>query len=130
MKILNLFKARGKGPFVGGGVDDMLRYDHCTIHTPEKVVDGITEVILEYAEGKVPTKDRYHSFVWGISKYNPHRISMKRWMEENGYENLEDAQDTLQDSVMPALCDEGCEVEPDGKCPHGCPSPLIAMGII
>jgi hypothetical protein len=29
-----------------------------------------------------------------------------------------------------ALCDEQCEVEPDGTCPHGCPSFLRAAGII
>jgi hypothetical protein len=29
-----------------------------------------------------------------------------------------------------ALCDEQCEVEPDGSCPHGCPSFLRAAGII
>ena len=34
------------------------------------------------------------------------------------------------DSVMPALCDEGCEVEPDGYCPHGAPSLLLAAGLI
>jgi hypothetical protein len=32
--------------------------------------------------------------------------------------------------VVPACCTEGCEVEPDGTCEHGCPSPLIALGII
>ena len=25
---------------------------------------------------------------------------------------------------------EGCEIEPDGRCEHGCPSVLIALGII
>jgi len=27
-------------------------------------------------------------------------------------------------------CEEGCEVEPDGKCPHGFPSPLRILGYI
>jgi hypothetical protein len=61
---------------------------------------------------------------------NPHRITMRQWLDQEGYANVEDAQDVLQDSVMPALCDEGCQVEPDGRCSHGCPSPLLAMGLI
>jgi hypothetical protein len=31
---------------------------------------------------------------------------------------------------VPACCTEGCEVEPDGRCEHGCPSILLAAGII
>ncbi len=31
------------------------------------------------------------------------------------------------DSVCPAI--DGCRVEPDGECPHGYPSWLIAMGV-
>lgn len=34
------------------------------------------------------------------------------------------------DGIAPALCEDGCEVEPDGRCPHGCPSVLIATGVI
>lgn len=34
------------------------------------------------------------------------------------------------DSVVPACCDAGCEVEPDGTCPHGNPSIMLALGII
>jgi hypothetical protein len=60
----------------------------------------------------------------------PHRITIDQWCLDNGYNDVSDAQDLLQDSVMPALCDEGCSVEPDGRCAHGCPSPLIAMGMI
>lgn len=61
---------------------------------------------------------------------NPYRISLKQWMEDQGYESIDDASDVLMDSVMPALCTEGCDVEPDGRCSHGCPSPLLAMGAI
>ena len=32
--------------------------------------------------------------------------------------------------IVPALCEDGCEVEPDGRCEHGHPSILLAMGII
>jgi len=34
------------------------------------------------------------------------------------------------DSVVPACCTEGCQVEPDGYCKHGCPSILIELGMI
>jgi len=36
----------------------------------------------------------------------------------------------LGDENAPALCEHGCEVEPDGKCCHGCPSILRAAGLI
>ena len=29
-----------------------------------------------------------------------------------------------------ACCDEGCTTEPDGHCEHGCPSVLMALGLI
>lgn len=32
--------------------------------------------------------------------------------------------------VVPACCEDGCHVEPDGTCPHGHPSILIDMGIV
>ena len=61
---------------------------------------------------------------------NSHLITISEWLSENGFESLEDAESMLMDSVMPALCDEFCDVEPDGKCTHGCPSPLLALGLI
>jgi hypothetical protein len=30
----------------------------------------------------------------------------------------------------PALCTQLCEVEPDGTCPHGCPSLLRGAGLL
>lgn len=36
----------------------------------------------------------------------------------------------VTDSTCPACCDEGCVVEPDGECEHGCPSVLIALGLM
>ncbi|MEY3311797.1 MAG: hypothetical protein RL348_1130, partial [Bacteroidota bacterium] len=33
------------------------------------------------------------------------------------------------DGPVPAICSEGCEVEPDGRCSHGNPSILIQIGI-
>ena len=44
--------------------------------------------------------------------------------------DLTSLNDSDTDSVIEALCDEGCSVEPDGRCSHGCPSPLLAMGLI
>ncbi len=34
------------------------------------------------------------------------------------------------DENTPALCENGCEVEADGRCPHGCRSILLAAGMI
>lgn len=34
----------------------------------------------------------------------------------------------MMDSVMTAA--DGCQVEPDGVCPHGYVSPLILLGIM
>jgi len=65
---------------------------------------------------------------------NPHRISVKLWREQEGLVEQAAFDDWLQsmitDSVCPALCDEGCEVEPDGRCEHRCPSVLLALGMI
>lgn len=59
---------------------------------------------------------------------NPHRISATATLEMHGL-TLDDY-DALMDSVVPACCDEGCEVEPDGRCEHGCPSVLLALGVV
>lgn len=62
---------------------------------------------------------------------NPYRITVAKLAEINGFENKMDfIEECCNDSVVPACCDQGCEVEPDGRCEHGCPSPLIALGII
>ena len=36
----------------------------------------------------------------------------------------------IMDSIQPTACSEGCEVEPDGHCPHGYSSISILLGII
>lgn len=54
------------------------------------------------------------------------RISVKRTLDAHGLE----LEDLMHDSVVPACCIEGCEVEPDGRCEHGNPSVLLAMGVI
>jgi len=65
---------------------------------------------------------------------NPHRISVKAFRADEGLEDEDAWTEFLGhlvcDSVCPALCDDGCEVESDGRCSHGCPSILIALGII
>lgn len=51
--------------------------------------------------------------------------------KEYGYDNVFDfLNDECRDSVVPACCIHGCEVEPDGRCEHNCPSPLLVMGFI
>ena len=65
---------------------------------------------------------------------NPHRISFKTYCAENGIEDEDQKYSFLEacvcDGIVPALCKEGCEVEPDGRCEHGCPSVLLALGMI
>jgi hypothetical protein len=65
---------------------------------------------------------------------NPHRSSVQQWREEEGLTDLTAFDKALEgfiiDGVVPAMCDEGCEVEPDGRCEHKCPSILLAMGMI
>lgn len=62
------------------------------------------------------------------------KISLTDFRAEHGITNGTDMMDALNewsmDSVVPALCSEGCEVEPDGTCEHGCESILIRMGVI
>lgn len=40
--------------------------------------------------------------------------------------------DELEEYVLDGICPatDGCDVEPDGVCPHGHPSWLIALGMI
>jgi len=62
------------------------------------------------------------------------RIKIKQFKEDLGIETSEEWMEQLgewvSDGIVPALCDEGCEVEPDGHCEHGHPSVLIALGMI
>jgi hypothetical protein len=62
---------------------------------------------------------------------NPYRISLRKMAEDYGYDDvMEFLEGECNDSVVPALCLHGCEVEPDGRCEHGCPSPLLAARLI
>ena len=56
---------------------------------------------------------------------NPYRIRLSETLKMHGLTLLE-----CDDSIVPACCNEGCEVEPDGRCEHGCPSVLLAAGMI
>jgi ketopantoate reductase len=60
------------------------------------------------------------------------RITLKEWLAQNGYSSAEEALAEYSefDDIYPALCTEGCQVEPDGHCPHGAPSLLLALGLI
>lgn len=61
----------------------------------------------------------------------PERVRVKQLASDAGYDTVADAlEEWVFESVVPACCSEGCEVEPDGKCPHGFPSALIAVGLI
>ena len=67
--------------------------------------------------------------------YNPYRISATEALENEGFSDTPEsldafARNALFDATSPACCSEGCVVEPDGTCSHGCPSILIALGLI
>jgi hypothetical protein len=58
------------------------------------------------------------------------RISIAELAKRNGYTDTTDFLCDQTDSVVPACCDEECQVEPDGRCEHGNPSCLLAAGLI
>jgi hypothetical protein len=61
----------------------------------------------------------------------PQRLTVKEFLEQEGYEGLLDlVEEYFDSSEVPALCEAGCTVEPDGKCPHGHPSILLATGLV
>lgn len=62
---------------------------------------------------------------------NPFRISVDKALANAGHdlESFIESGAAL-DSIVPACCSDGCEVEPDGCCEHGCPAVTIALGVI
>ncbi len=59
------------------------------------------------------------------------RIKVKQYMKEQGIDDLNEyLEELVSDSISPAMCTSGCEVEPDGVCEHGHPSILLALGMI
>ena len=64
-----------------------------------------------------------------IKNYNKSlRISVAKACELHDFDMYD--MSSMMDSVVPACCDAGCEVEPDGRCEHGHPSILLAMGML
>ena len=64
---------------------------------------------------------------------NPYLITATDALENEGFtpDTLEQfTRNAMFDATSPACCTEGCVVEPDGACSHGCPSILIALGLI
>lgn len=62
---------------------------------------------------------------------NPNRLSWAEFKAERGIDDgMAFLEEAMSDGICPALCREGCEVEPDGRCEHGCPSALLALGFI
>ena len=63
---------------------------------------------------------------------NPaNRLTVREFLKQDG-RNLEQISHAVMfgNENAPALCDQGCEVEPDGHCPHGCESILLTVGLI
>lgn len=60
------------------------------------------------------------------------KITLKEWLAQNSYASVGEAlaEYSELDDIYPALCTEDCQVEPDGYCPHGAPSLLLAAGLI
>ena len=60
------------------------------------------------------------------------QITLKEWLAQYDYASANEAlaEYSELDNIYPALCSEGCQVEPDGHCPHGAPSLLLALGLI
>jgi len=58
------------------------------------------------------------------------KITIQQLASQTGMTEDELIEEGVNDSVCYALCKEECRVEPDGRCEHGCPSILLAMGLI
>lgn len=58
------------------------------------------------------------------------RITVEQVAQNEGMTKDELLEKYGYESVVPACCDEGCTVEPDGTCEHGYPSFMIALGVI
>ena len=61
---------------------------------------------------------------------NPFRITAREVAEREGVDLMELLEEATFNGACPACCTEGCEVEPDGRCEHGCPSVMLAVGMI
>lgn len=54
-------------------------------------------------------------------------LTIEEYMGRSGYNLREIAEKVLRGKALPALCEHGCEVEPDDNCAHGCPSVAVAL---
>ena len=62
---------------------------------------------------------------------NDNLLTINEYLKRDGRSLMEIAEAVMfEDENAPALCEHGCEVEPDGKCCHGCPCILRAAGLI
>ena len=62
---------------------------------------------------------------------NTNLLSITEYLKRDGRTLVEIAEAVMfGDENAPALCEHGCEVEPDGKCCRGRPSILRAAGLI
>lgn len=59
------------------------------------------------------------------------KIPLTEVAANEGFDSLDELLEAFgNESVVPACCEDGCQVEPDGRCEHGHPSILMALGII
>jgi hypothetical protein len=62
---------------------------------------------------------------------NPYRLSIEQFLKLDGRALDEILAAVVSDiEPAPALCTQLCEVEPDGTCPHGCPSLLRGASLL
>jgi hypothetical protein len=76
----------------------------------------------------------------GIRSWDKMIAASPKWtaIPVDGRESVRTQRDILNAALLAALSDDdsgvetadGCWVEPDGHCPHGYPSPLLAAGLI
>jgi hypothetical protein len=66
-----------------------------------------------------------------LIRHNPvNHLTVEQLVERNGRSLRELIRDVLfGDQHAPALCEHGCEVEPDGSRQHECQSVMRALGV-
>jgi len=107
----------------------------CGYRHTERVL--VTSLKLEFS-GQPIGNGRLHGQLMPLqtimkTKANPYLITATEALENEGFtpDTLEQfTRNAMWEATSPACCTEGCVVEPDGSCPHGCPSILIALGLI
>ena len=60
-----------------------------------------------------------------------YEIDMHDLLKQEGYNSQEEMLSVyFNEGSVPAMCSDGCYVEPDGHCEHGCESFMLFMGVI